>query len=118
MKKMELFSKKILLITPNIHSSTKEMFRFYDQSKNTVKKIASDRQNSFWNVFLGQNPSIKDFISSNNLENRINLSGSGSTLFINYEDNSEIDKIVKKIPRNWRFFFCKPLQYSPICYIK
>jgi len=118
LEEVNVTSKKILLITPNIHSSTKEMFRFYEQSKDNVKKIASDRQNSFWNVFLGQNPTIKDFIFSNNLENRINLSGSGSSLFINYEDNSEIDKIVKKIPRNWRFFFCKPLQYSPICYIK
>ena len=118
LKEINVTSKKILLITPNIHSSTKEMFNFYDQSKNSLKKITLDRKNSFWNVFLRQNPTIEDFIFSNNLENRINLSGSGSSLFINYEDNSEIDKIVKKIPRNWRLFFCKPLQYSPICYIK
>ena len=118
LEEINVTSKKILLITPNIHSSTEEMFSFYEQSKNSVKKIISNKQNSFWNVFLSQNPSIKDFIFSNNLENKINLSGSGSSLFINYEDNSEIDKIVKKIPRNWRLFFCKPLQYSPICYIK
>ena len=29
-----------------------------------------------------------------------------------------IQKFIKKIPSNWRFFSCKPLQYSPICYIK
>ena len=118
LEEINVTSKKILLITPNIHSSSKEMFNFYDQSQNSVIEIISDKQNSFWNVFLSQNPSIKDFIFSNNLENKINLSGSGSSLFINYEDNSEIDKIVKKIPRNWRLFFSKPLQYSPICYIK
>ena len=68
-------------------------------------------------ALLNQNPNIEEFIFSNNLENKINLSGSGSSLFIYYEEESDIDKIIKKIPRNWRLFFCKPLQYSPICNI-
>ena len=110
-------SKKILVIKPNIHSSTKKMFNLYDKSKNFVKNIALNEQNSFWGVFLNQNPNIEEFIFSNNLENKINLSGSGSSLFIYYEEESDIDKIIKKIPRNWRLFFCKPLQYSPICNI-
>ena len=118
LEEINVISKKIFLITPNIHASTKEMFNLYDKSKNSVKYSALNKQNNFWNVFLNQNPCIEEFIFSNNLENKINLSGSGSSLFIFYEDESEIDKILKKIPRNWRLFFCKPLQYSPICYIK
>ena len=93
------------------------MFNLYDKSENFVKNIALNEQNSFWYVFLNQNPNIEEFIFSNNLENKINLSGSGSSLFIYYEVESDIDKIIKKIPRNWRLFFCKPLQYSPICNI-
>ena len=48
----------------------------------------------------------------------IKLSGSGSCMYIFYEKENDIKEILKKIPSNWRFFFCKPLQYSPICYIK
>ena len=31
-----------------IHSSSKEMFNFYDQSQNSVIELISDKQNSFW----------------------------------------------------------------------
>ena len=117
LEEIKTTSKKILVINPNIHSSTKKMFNLYDKSKNFVKNIALNKQNSFWDVFLNQNPNVEEFIFSNSLENKINLSGSGSSLFIYYEVESDIDKIIKKIPRNWRLFFCKPLQYSPICNI-
>ena len=117
LEEIKTTSKKILVIKPNIHSSSKKMFNLYDKSVNFVKNISLNEQNSFWDVFLNQNPNIEEFIFSNNLENKINLSGSGSSLFIYYEEESDIDKIIKKIPRNWRLFFCKPLQYSPICNI-
>ena len=117
LEEIDVITKKILVITPSIHSSTKEMFNLYDKSKNSIKNITLDKQNSFWSIFLNQNPSIEKFIFNNCLENKINLSGSGSSLFIYYEDDNEIDKIIKKIPSNWRFFLCKPLQYSPISYL-
>ena len=74
-------------------------------------------QNDFWNIFLSENKKIKNFYEANkNYE--IKLSGSGSCMYIFYEKENDIKEILKKIPSNWRFFFCKPLQYSPICYIK
>ncbi len=116
LKETDMTTKNILVVTPNIHSSTKKMFNLFEKSKNNKKSIL-DNQNSFWSVYLNHNPSIKEFIFTNGFENKINLSGSGSSLFFYYEDDSEIDKIIKKIPSNWRLFFCKPLQYSPICSI-
>ena len=29
-------------------------------------------------------------------------------------DILELKKIFQKIPKNWRFFFCEGLQYSPL----
>ena len=116
LKETDMITKNILVVTPNIHSSTKKMFNLFEKSKNNKKSIL-DNQNSFWSVYLNHNPSIKEFIFNNGFENKINLSGSGSSLFFYYEDDNEIDKIIKKIPSNWRLFFCKPLQYSPICSI-
>ena len=59
----------------------------------------------------------EDFYNKNKEDFEINLSGSGSCFFINYNNNENIKKFIKKIPSNWRFFACKPLQYSPICNI-
>jgi 4-diphosphocytidyl-2-C-methyl-D-erythritol kinase len=67
---------------------------------------------------MENNPKIEEFYSQASEEFEINLSGSGSSMFIKYKDRDEIDNVIKKIPTNWRLFFCKPLQYSPICYIK
>jgi 4-diphosphocytidyl-2C-methyl-D-erythritol kinase len=44
----------------------------------------------------------------------LNLSGSGSCMFVKYAKREDIEGILKKIPSNWRFFFCKPLQCSPL----
>ena len=66
---------------------------------------------------LNSEETVKDFYYENFKEFELNLSGSGSCMFVKYNKKEEIDKLVKKIPSNWRLFFCKPLQYSPICYI-
>jgi 4-diphosphocytidyl-2-C-methyl-D-erythritol kinase len=93
------------------------MFNLLDAQRKNNEKIKHHHQNDFWSVFLSQNIKIKDFYESNN-NYEIRLSGSGSCMYLFYEKESDIKEILKKIPSNWRFFFCKPLQYSPICYIK
>jgi hypothetical protein len=34
--------------------------------------------------------------------------------FVAYNDISEIEKTLKKIPSKWRHSFCEPLQCSPL----
>ncbi|MFL2701150.1 MAG: 4-(cytidine 5'-diphospho)-2-C-methyl-D-erythritol kinase, partial [Gammaproteobacteria bacterium] len=69
---------------------------------------------SFWEIYLSNEKIVKDFYDENINDFEISLSGSGSCMYVTYNERKEIDKLVKKIPSNWRFFFCKPLQYSPI----
>ena len=118
LKEVDVISDKILIFNPNIHCSTKKMFSLHDKFLKNNKNISLSNQNHFWNIYLDKNPSIKDFIINNQLEEKINLSGSGSCMFIKYKNKKDIDKIIEKMPSNWRLFFSKPLQYSPICYIK
>ena len=113
----ESIENKILLIYPEMHSSSEIMFNLLDAQRKNNVNIVHHKQNDFWNIFLSENKNIKDFYESNN-NYEINLSGSGSCMYIFYKKESDIKEILKKIPSNWRFFFCKPLQYSPICYIK
>ncbi len=118
LKEVDVISDKILIFNPNIHCSTKKMFSLHDKFLKNNKNISLSNQNHFWNIYLDKNPNIKNFITNNQLEEKINLSGSGSCMFIKYKNKKDIDKIIEKMPSNWRLFFSKPLQYSPICYIK
>ncbi len=117
LKYSESIDSNILIIHPEINNSTKIMFNLYDQSSKKNVQIPNFRQNSFWSIFLNSEETVKDFYYENFKEFELNLSGSGSSMFVKYNKKEEIDKLVKKIPSNWRLFFCKPLQYSPICYI-
>ena len=99
-----------------IHNSSKNMFNLLEEWKENENNSLS-KQNHFLNVFIEKNEEVKDFVKNTGKNYSINLTGSGSCMFICYKDGKEINEILKKIPSNWRLFFCKPLQYSPICYI-
>jgi len=118
LKETSAITENLLVINPKIHNSTKEMFKLLEVWKGKNKFDSLNQQNHFWNVFIENNPKIEEFYNQIAEEYEINLSGSGSSMFIKYKDRDEIDNVIKKIPTNWRLFFCKPLQYSPICYIK
>ena len=108
----------LLIIQPDIHNSTKKMFEALDKSKKENNFFSNSIQNDFWNVFIKNNKDISYFYNKNSKDYKLNLTGTGSCMYIRYNNEEELNKILKKIPANWRFFFCKPLQYSPICYIK
>ena len=108
--------KNILIIDPLIHNSSKNMFSLLKEWKE-IKNKSLYKQNHFFDVFVESNKEVKDFVKKFNKDYVINLTGSGSCMFICYKDDEEITQIIKKIPSKWRLFFCKPLQYSPICYI-
>jgi len=110
--------EKILLIDPRINNPSGEMFHLLDLWRENNKEKSNDTQNSFWDIFLNQNKEIEEFYLQASLNYDLKLSGSGSCMFITYKTEEDLKEILKKIPTNWRFFFCKPLQYSPICYIK
>ena len=106
---VELKKNKFLLICPNIEVSTSEMFR-----KLKIDKLSPKHQNSFLDTLLRENKGIKEFYVSNANDYDLKLSGTGSTLFIEYDKKDDLEKILQKIPKNWRFFFCEGLQYSPL----
>ena len=56
-----------------------------------------------------ENKSIEEFYASNINDYDLKLSGTGSTLFIEYDKKDDLKKILQKIPKNWRFFFYEGL---------
>ena len=108
-------NKKYLLLFPQVHSSTKELFSEWDDlSKDSQESILMKEENSFLPIFLEKNRGIKKIFNELNKNNSFKLSGTGSTIFCAYNDKSEIEKTLKKIPTKWRHSFCEPLQCSPL----
>ena len=108
-------SKKYLLLFPQIHSSTKELFNQWDGlSKDSQNRILKNEENTFLPLFLQNNQGIKESFNELNDLCSLRLSGTGSTMFFIYENKSEIKKTLKKIPSKWRHSFCEPLQCSPL----
>ena len=106
---------KYLLLFPQIHSSTKELFLKWDGlNKSTQKSLLNNEENSFLPIFLDQNREVKIIFHELSKSNSFKLSGTGSTIFCTYNDISEIEKTLKKIPSKWRHSFCEPLQCSPL----
>ena len=106
---------KYLLLFPQIHSSTKELFSKWDGlNKSAQKSLLDNEENSFLPIFLDQNQEVKIIFHELCKNNSFKLSGTGSTIFCTYDDISEIEKTLKKIPSKWRHSFCEPLQCSPL----
>ena len=106
---------KYLLLFPQIHSSSKELFSKWDGlNKSAQKSLLDNEENSFLPIFLDQNREVKIIFHELCKSNSFKLSGTGSTIFCAYNDISEIEKTLKKIPSKWRHSFCEPLQCSPL----
>ena len=107
--------EKYLLLFPQIHSSTKELFSIWDSlKKSDQESILINEENSFLPIFLDQNQDIKSIFQELCKTNSFKLSGTGSTIFCAYNNVNEIEKTLKKIPTKWRHSFCEPLQCSPL----
>jgi len=111
----DMSKKRYLLLFPQIHSSTKELFAQWDKlNRTTQKSIIQKQENSFLPLFLENNQDVNKVYQELCQISSPRLSGSGSTMFYEYDEKSEIEKTLKKIPSKWRHFFCEPLQCSPL----
>lgn len=109
------FSKNIefLLLSPMINISTSQIF----QSKCLqIDKLRDYEKNSLLEPLLMENHEFNNFYESllnksSNLQNRLKLSGSGSSLFIESPTFEEKQILQPKSGDNFRIFSLKGLEY-------
>jgi len=108
-------TNNFLVISPSIHSSTREMFQIWDEldDKKMLQLFKND-ENPFLHIFLEKHAELKPIFKELMIEAPFKLSGTGSTIFCAVENDEKIKKTLKKIPSKWRHFFCEPLQCSPL----
>ena len=108
-------TNNFLVISPSIHSSTREMFQIWDEldDKKMLQLFKND-ENPFLHIFLEKHPELGSIFKELMIEAPFKLSGTGSTIFCVIENDEKIKKTLKKIPSKWRHFFCEPLQCSPL----
>lgn len=104
-----------LVLSPNIHSSTKDMFMKWDElnAQNALQPSIAD-ENAFAQIFLDQHKEVRKFLHTSSGFSKFRLSGTGSSIFYMDLNPTELEKTLKKIPTKWRHFFCEPLQCSPL----
>ena len=104
-----------LVLSPNIHSSTKDMFMKWDElnAQNALQPSMAD-ENAFAQIFLDQHKEVRKFLQTSSGFSKFRLSGTVSTIFYMDLNPTELEKTLKKIPTKWRHFFCEPLQCSPL----
>ena len=108
-------ASKFLVISPSIHSSTREMFQLWDELHDQkMLRILEEDENPFLHIFLEKHPELRSVFKELMIEAPFKLSGTGSTIFCVIENDEKIKKTLKKIPSKWRHFFCEPLQCSPL----
>ena len=106
-------NKEFLVISPNINVKTQEVFnsKYLNLEINLNKNI-----NSLLKPLLKQNDKFAKFYqniikTSDNFKNRVKLTGSGSSLFIESPTTEEKAILQPKIEDNFRIFLVKGLEY-------
>lgn len=106
-------NKEFLVISPNINVKTEEVFnsKYLNLEINLNKNI-----NSLLKPLLEENDKFAKFYQniikkSDNFKNRVKLTGSGSSLFIESPTTEEKAILQPKIEDNFRIFLVKGLEY-------
>ncbi|MDA9079758.1 hypothetical protein N9K82_06290, partial [Gammaproteobacteria bacterium] len=108
-------TNKFLVVSPQIHSSTQEMFQIWDEwHEQNMLQLSAEDENPFLQIFLQKHPEVRAIFKELAVDAPFKLSGTGSTIFCAVENDEKIKKTLKKIPTKWRHFFCEPLQCSPL----
>ena len=108
-------TNKFVVVSPPIHSSTREMFQIWDKlHEQNMLQLSAEDENPFLQIFLQKHPEVRAVLKELVVEAPFKLSGTGSTIFCAVEDDERMKKTLKKIPTKWRHFFCEPLQCSPL----
>ncbi len=115
-----LSEKVVLLLFPNVKVSTEVVFadRSLPRSSAPVKKTeleAVNLRNDFQDVTNKIYPEVENaFIWLSERCDKVQMSGTGSTLFVMFDSQREAEEIRESVPNNWGAVVTNSLNNSPL----
>ena len=111
LKTITIEANYYLIIYPNIKISTADAFKFYEDNKQEFPK---DLKNDFEFFVRKKYPEINEIFNLMSQYGNVELSGTGSSMYLNFKSSEEAYTIATKVPTNCKFFVTKSLDKSPI----
>ena len=100
-----------LIIYPDIKISTADAFKFYEENKTDFPKHL---KNDFEYFARKVYPEINEIFNLMSQYGTVELSGTGSSMYLNFNSSEEAYTIATKVPTNCKFFVTRSLDKSPI----
>lgn len=108
-----------LVVFPNSHVSTAEIFGAENLPRNTPKIAMADyrfdiTKNDCQNLVLDRYPEVANLLQWLLQFAPSRMTGTGACVFAMFETEKEADKVFKQLPTKWRAFIAKGVDKSPL----
>ena len=111
--------KWYLVVVPDIHVSTAEIFNHSDLTRNTATITIRDflggaGQNDCEKVVTGLYPEIAEIIDWLTKRYNARMTGTGACVYASFDYGEEAGEAATTLPEKWRSFVARGLNYSPL----
>ncbi len=108
-----------LVITPNIHVTTQEIFRHPQLTRNTPPiTVAAFREGAMRNdcqrLVCALYPEIADVLNWLNAYGQAKLTGTGASCFVSFATLTEAATVQKLVPLRWQSFVARGISETPL----
>lgn len=112
-------SKIYLVVFPNSHVSTAEIFNAENLPRNTPKIAMADyrfdiTQNDCQNLVVDRYPEVANLLQWLLQFAPSRMTGTGACVFAVFETEKEAEHVFKQLPTKWRAFIAKGVERSPL----
>ena len=119
LQKIEIPQKYFLVIRPDVHVSTKDVFLSgaltRDSKSITIADfLAGQQQNDCQGVVRKQYPLVGKALKALGVFGDAKLTGTGSCVFVQFDDEQSAKRAYEDIKVDWEAYFVKGLSVSPL----
>ena len=114
---IDLEQKFYLVVTPDCHVSTKDIFSNQQLTRNTtaIKMaafLAGQTRNDCENIVRELYPLVDEALKWLNQHVDARMTGTGASVFAGFDSEAEARVLLQQLPKGWRGFVARGLQQS------
>ena len=119
LQKIDIPEKHYLIIRPNVHVNTKEIFSAESLTRDSKSItmagfIAGQQQNDCLEVVRNKYPLVDMALTDLDKFGKAKLTGTGACVFAQFDDEQSGLKAYEALKENWQAYFAKGLSVSPL----